>query len=169
MNKIYQKITCLHPQFNRAAGIGDCHSASLASLLNIPLESVPLNIRTVISGEGTETHYKRINKWLKDRFGLELLSCDADFVDKKYKHHFLYRRYYIAILKYHTTHHAVVGYSGSIVHNPAPWKNNLYKGITHYEFLAKFHPTRYYGIQYVDDKHQRCRKLLLGPEAYVNV
>lgn len=166
MNKIYQKISYLHPQFNRAAGIGDCHSAALASLLNIPLESVPLDIRTVHAGD--MTHYERINKWLKKRFRLELITCDANFIEK-YKHYFLYRRYYITILKYHTTHHAVVGYSGSIVHNPAPWKNNLHKGITHYEFLAKFHPTVYYGVQYVGNKYQRCRKLLLGPEAYVNV
>lgn len=166
MNRIYQQITPLHPQYRMAAGMGDCHAAGLASLLNIPLESIPLNIRKVYTTDSD--HYNKIQHWLKKRFGWELICVPAYFVNQ-YKHLFLYKRHYLAIRKYPTTHHVVVGYSGTIVHDPAPYKNNCHNGIVYYEFLAKFHPTIHYGIQRVDPEYQRCRELLMGPQRYINV
>ena len=168
MNKIYQKITVWHPQYRMMAGMGDCHAASLASLLEIPLESIPLDIRTLLPHELAHLHYIRLNRWLKKRFGLELITVDANFIEKQ-KYYFLYQRQYLAILKYHTTHHSVVCYSSSIVHDPSPFHRKDHQGITHYEFLVKFHPTIYYGVQRVDPEHQRCRELLFGPRRYVNV
>lgn len=173
MNKIYQKITHLHPRYNREAGIGDCHSAALASILNISLDSIPSEIRILPRTRSYYKHRKILEDWLKKRFNLSLVSYWAKDAEK---YGMLDRRYYIANVRYSTSIHSIVGYSGSLVHDPSPlihqYRHTLkwyprHQGIYYYDFLCKTveRTVPYYGGggTYIE----KTNILQLGPEKLV--
>lgn len=139
MNKVYQKITYLHPQYGRMAGIGDCHAAAIASILKIQLESIPAKIRILPRGRTFNEHRIILNNWLKERFGLEIVPYDRKVAEQ---YGMLDRRYYIASVQYPSSYHSIVGYSGSLVHDPSPDINRI-------RSTSKWYPG-HYGIRYYD-------------------
>lgn len=176
MNKIYQKITWAHPQKNRAAGIGDCHAAAIASILNISLDQVPWNIRLVPLGEKWNVRRKKLDNWLRKEYGLLLIPIVANWYNIN---KFLDRRYTIGHLKFKgkASNHAVVCYSGKIVHDPFPYtKYKEYPpvyagtpyhcGFNYFEVLSKItdRTLPYYGNSGMGGYIERKHDIQYGPK-----
>lgn len=96
---------------------GNCMAACIASILELPLESVP-------NFAAYEDWFKRLNTWLKDRnlFYIEFaFNAEDEWLTQNAGYHVMVGT------SPRDSDHAVVGYQGKIVHDPHPSDAGLVK------------------------------------------
>ena len=117
---------------------GNCYNACIASILEIPLESLPnpSNHWTIDKPDWWPGYWRDIVKWLKDRNIALIEICEPD----------LFTDCYLIIsgpsprTKYIL--HAVVGFGEEIVHDPHPSKKGLAEGKRTYTYFVLIDPGR---------------------------
>jgi hypothetical protein len=87
---------------------GNCLQAAIASVLEVPLDTVPH-----FALEPEHTWWQSMNSWMQARHGLAVI-CVVDGWDAPKVYHL------ITGLSPRGVEHATVGYAGEIVHDPHP-------------------------------------------------
>jgi hypothetical protein len=133
MIQLYQKITQYNPAFNRLSNAGDCIAATIGSILDMNYDLIPAQIK--ICNVSDKQWYEKLNNWLLQAKGMMINWYTRQTVEQ-YK--LQDRRYAIGILDYGCTTHAVVTYSGKIVHDPNPYNSGKkHEGIKWYGIFIK--------------------------------
>jgi len=115
---------------------GNCYSACIASILEIPIKDVP-----TFSYDNGKSSFINASEWLTKYFNMYLVSLQAEYENK-------FNGENLSILKnldvYHLilgparlydTYHCCVGLKGVIVHDPNPQRLGLDR-INRYEILV---------------------------------
>jgi len=96
----------------RYGDAGNCLTACIASLLELPIEAVP----DFIEHDAGHGEYLEVFNGFLSQFGLQALTLFLEHLDVQWKpsgYHLIYG--YTA----EGTKHAVVGFQGTVVHNPS--------------------------------------------------
>jgi len=101
---------------------GNCLSACVASILEMPIEEVPLFVDrhdpSVIAQDAGLLWASRLNKWLA-RFGLQAKFFEPGDPEIAPDYHILYGYSVLG------NEHAVVGHAGRVIHDPHPSRTGL--------------------------------------------
>lgn len=115
---------------------GNCYSACLASLFEIPIEEAPYGFETY---KGTDdTFWEPIYQWVADRgYGIFHMTVNDDF-DISW-----YPGYLIGVGKMpgSVAYHAVIYYNGILHHDPSPAKAGIAK-LEQVDLLYPLDPSR---------------------------
>lgn len=116
---------------------GNCLSAVLASLLHIPIETIP-----VFSSK--DTWLKDMNAWLRPR-GLAYISFPQDGFDRMLSdfgiigvHHEIYG----GTTRFTDVGHACVGHDGQLVFDPHPSRDGLNASVEGHGLFIALEPWR---------------------------
>lgn len=116
---------------------GNCYSACLASLFELPIELTPYGFDENYDGT-TDSFWEPIYQWLADKgYGLFHLTVKNDF-DISW-----YPGYLIAVghMPGSSAYHAVIYYNGLLHHDPSPMKAGLEK-VEQVDLLYPLDPSR---------------------------
>ena len=111
---------------------GNCYSACIASILEIPIKDVP-----AFSYNNGKSSFINANDWIMTNFNMYLLSSDINNFDKENLQIIKKFKIYHLILGLsatYNTYHCCVGLNGDVVHDPHPKQLGLNK-ISRYEFI----------------------------------
>ncbi len=124
-------------QTNTSTTSGNCHQASLASILELPLDEVP----DFCNLYDDDNWAKEEKIWLKAKFNMWSLTLWAK--DFKFKEDKIPDTYHLISGKSpRDVMHSCVGLSGEIIHDPHPSKKGLVK-IEYFDFFILCDPQEY--------------------------
>lgn len=122
MTPVFQTITDHNPEEGR---YGNCTQASIASILDLPLDSVPHFCIGLPQGtDGGLEESRRINNWLRPR-GLALfeLAYTADSLEAweaDWKARGICFYHLLSGISVRGFGHCTVGLNGRVIHDPSP-------------------------------------------------
>lgn len=113
MKPVVQTITGRGPKFNEICG--NCLQAALASVLEVPLDSVP-HFCDLPEGEDPDSSEwaNRMNAWMQERFNMMVAYIPATGDWRPTGYHLM------SGISPRGSMHETVGFNGQLVHDPHP-------------------------------------------------